>query len=118
MSEKTQQIEQHVITDGSAPLHNQVTVGAETGSAPFSARCAGCHRPIVRQRTGRPRNTCSDPCRRRLDRVMKLVRRRQAWIAGWQRSAAVGQVSAAEARREIRTLEADIREFLAELLQP
>jgi len=84
------------------------------GAKRFALSCV-CGATLVHPATGRPRRTCSSRCRRRLDHVTRKIRRRQAWVQGWQALAARGQVTAAEARREVAALTRDIRAFAAEV---
>lgn len=111
MNENTEEFDQTAALKASAPYEIQ----GEAGSARRPTACAGCSAPLVAKIIGRPRVTCSDGCRRRLDRVMRKVRRREAWINEWRASARRGEVTEAAVRREVREIEADIRTFISEL---
>jgi len=82
-------------------------MGAE-GFAPFASRCP-CGAALTQPATGRPRRTCSDACRRKLDHLRRKRRRREAWRAEWLRLAAVGRITQTQARLEVAALDRDLR---------
>ena len=51
------------------------------------SRCL-CGGALVQQAVGRPRTTCSPVCRRRRDNLVRMLRRRERWLAQWLGGAA------------------------------
>lgn len=61
--------------------------------------------------TGRPALHCSPACRRRRDRLTRLLRRRREWIEGWRAHRALDVYSTEQIDQAIADLEADIDEL-------
>src|ERR1019366_6794643 len=116
MNENTEQMRPTESAPPFAPRAEGVSDASVEASAPRAATsCAACGRQLTVRPTGRPRGTCSDRCRRALDRATRKIRRRQAWLEEWHAVARRGEGGAAELRREGRALEADIRLFVASM---
>ena len=81
------------------------------GAINFAEIRCPCGVLLAQKKSGRPRATCSDACRRRLDALRRRVRTKQKWILGWHQLGQSGQASPAEVRRAVRLLEQDIREL-------
>jgi hypothetical protein len=88
------------------PSHSAARV---TGSAPSTCVCGA---PLAQRRTGRRRHTCSDRCRRLVDRVQRKMRRREDWIAAWRQADGYPR---AQRRAEIKTLRAELEALRAQV---
>jgi hypothetical protein len=85
---------------------------ASTTGAEVLRRVCCCGRLLPpSQNIGRPRTTCSTPCRRRSDVVTRKIRRRQQWIAEWRAQADAGAVAADDAEDAVALLLQDIDEL-------
>ena len=115
MSKNTEEIGTVASAINFAPATAQSQAASKTAFAPRLSNCDCCGRPLETRPLGRPRTTCSDTCRRTLDRVMRKVRRREMWVRAWEDMARRGEISISEMRRECRGLEADVREILRAL---
>jgi hypothetical protein len=82
------------------------------GSRNVSPTCGVCGAPLpAPQATGRPRTTCGEACRRRRERLVRMVRRRLEWIDVWKEQ---GPGAGCSARR-IRAKVAELRHEISEL---
>jgi len=88
-------------------VQNSLFRGAEPVTPP-GHRCEECGIALpASARTGRPRITCSEVCRRRRDFRHRKIARRRTWLELWR--AEEGARPPAEIRREMRHIESDIR---------
>jgi hypothetical protein len=90
-------------------IENQTTAVADDQlqTVVDGPRCWTCGVALAPSRT-RPRETCSLACQRRRQVVRRRIARRRAWMAEWQRFAAVGRVNRGEAAEQIAILTTEV----------
>src|SRR5262245_28405431 len=98
-------------SEGSQTAGNSPNVPQDPAFA--AARLCLCGRVIPAARSGRPRLTCSAPCKLRRDQLLKAIDRRRGWIALWQLNRA--GYDRAEVGAAVVDLEADIEDLLSAL---
>lgn len=67
-------------TDAAELAWSSDTAGSAAITRPSRCLCGGA---LVQQPVGRPRTTCSPACRRRRDNLVRMLRRREQWLAQW-----------------------------------
>lgn len=106
-------------------MHEPPAVDSSAATTPIAGAersalvgCVQCGQLLPSSKpTGRPRQTCSDACRRQRDYLTRRLRRRLEWIEGWKAIERAGTQPRAHIRSQLAQLRREQQELLEALRQ-